>query len=546
MKTLLHIFLTTIIALSCACCHFNSSVDGVLSEAEMLMAEHPDSSLALLEAVNPSELRSESSRALYGLLLTQAHFKNYAPPQDDSLITVVADYYEGAGRDDSPHRMLANYYYGRTRLNEKDYAKSLFAFFNAYELATADADPFWAAMAAERISEIYRETYNYKEMQKFAEIELQNFRKFGNPLYVHDGLLDMAMAYHCNEKYDSAITIYKQLIDTVSKYGDTQLSEVAMRNIALSFFSKEQFDSAEVYYRHLCKSSKAKATDSLYLGMTLLRIGEVDKANDILRKIRSIGQFISTDLKFEVFLAMDSIEQALNASRALLYEMDSIIGLNINQNLSGTLYEYHEYRLKTEMQHRRMTKMIAWLIGLCAIILMSGLIYASYRYIHSQRKIIDRNVKIAENLQDMLMDKDRKSNETIVSMMGDRFEILNHLCRLMYETPNKTQARRKISNEIEALIEQFSSDKRKINELEQYVNNHYDGIMMDFRRSFPDLMESEYLLFLYSIYGFSSSAIALFLGLENVSGVYDRRKRLKKKIKAISGGKQQIFIQVLS
>nr|WP_302129300.1 hypothetical protein [uncultured Duncaniella sp.] len=49
MKTLLHILLTTIIALSCACCHFNSRVDGVLSEAEMLMAEHPDSSLALLE-----------------------------------------------------------------------------------------------------------------------------------------------------------------------------------------------------------------------------------------------------------------------------------------------------------------------------------------------------------------------------------------------------------------------------------------------------------------------------------------------------------------
>ena len=546
MKTLLHIFLTTIVALSCACCHFNSSVDGVLSEAEMLMAEHPDSSLAILEAVNPSELRSESSRALYGLLLTQAQFKNYAPPQDDSLITVVADYYEGIGRDDSRHRMLANYYYGRTRLNEKGYAKSLFAFFNAYELATAEADPFWAAMAAERICEIYRETYNYKEMLKFAEIELQSFRKFGNPLYIHDGLLDMAMAYHCNEKYDSAITIYKQLVDTASKYRDTQLSEVAHRNMALSFLGNAMYDSAVMHYWRLCESSKAKTSDSVYLGMTLLRMGEVDKANDILRKIRSIGQFISTDLKFEVFLAMDSTEQALNASRALLNEMDSIIGLNINQNLSGTLYEYHEYRLKSEIERKHLANIVAWLIGCGAFILIFGVCYFAYRYIVKQRKIVNRNVEIAENLKEILVDKEKETDKIILSMLGERFDVLDNLCKLMYETPNKTQAKRKISQEVESMIRQCSQDQKRIKELEQYADTHYGNIVSDFRRDLPTLIPNDYLLFMYSLYGFSSSAIALFLELDNVSGVYDRRKRLKNKIKTIGGKNKDRYLAVLA
>ncbi len=69
--------------------------------------------------------------------------------------------------------------------------------------------------------------------------------------------------------------------------------------------------------------------------------------------------------------------------------------------------------------------------------------------------------------------------------------------------------------------------------------------MSKFNADFPNLMENDYLLFLYSIYGFSTSAIALFLGLDNVTGVYDRRKRLKNKIKASDSGNRQIYLAIL-
>jgi len=510
----------------------------------MLMAEHPDSSLALLEAVNPSELRSESSRALYGLLLTQAQFKNYAPPQDDSLITVVADYYEGAGRDDSPHRMLANYYYGRTRLNEKDYAKSLFAFFNAYELATAEADPFWAAMAAERICEIYRETYNYKEMQKFAEIELQNFRKFGNPLYIHDGLLDMAMAYHCNEKYDSAIQLCRELADTAHKYKDCTLGDDAAHLMALSFFGKAQYDSASIHYETLLKSTTALASDSAYLGLCLFNLGNPQRAAEFIPELSSVNN-VDSWLRYKIFLFLNDRDNALSMLQTLMADGDTMLKDQIKYNLSGSLIDYHNYKANIENERNRFTKVILLLIITISILFLIIVIIFSYLYIKKQRFLIERNVSLANNLSEMLTVQTDYKNSAVLELLSQRFKVLDSFCQTMYEGGSTPQAKRKVSKEVDKLIKQFSDDKDKIKELEDYADKHYDGVMTKFHSDFPNLIKNDYLLFLYSLYGFSSSAIALFLDLDNVSGVYDRRKRLKNKIKEFKGENKKIFYDVL-
>ncbi|MDE6061552.1 MAG: hypothetical protein K2G00_02180, partial [Duncaniella sp.] len=79
--------------LVCVCCA-DSATGRIFRDAESLMAERPDSSLMLLRSVDTVALRSDADRALYGLLLTQAQFKNYMPPADDLLIDASRLYYE--------------------------------------------------------------------------------------------------------------------------------------------------------------------------------------------------------------------------------------------------------------------------------------------------------------------------------------------------------------------------------------------------------------------------------------------------------------------
>lgn len=530
--------------LVCVCCA-DSATGRIFRDAESLMAERPDSSLMLLRSVDTAALRSDADRALYGLLLTQAQFKNYMPPADDSLIDASRLYYEGRD-DDARHRMLAEYYYGRMRVNDSDYTKGLFSFLNSYDLAVAADDKFWAGMNAGQICEIYRMTYNYDEMQKFAEIEYDNFLSFGKPVYIHDALFDLAMSHHCNEDYDTAIALCRQLADTAKKYEDELFGGDVARQIALSYYAMGQHDSAAYYYKQLTMSPAGLTSDSAYLGVVLLKQGKLSEAKLFMPNSYSENEMISSHLRYDLYLAMDSVKEALATSQEIVENINGILKETIDRNLAGAFFDYNKYKIANERIKRKQTQIVLFFVCCLAVVIITGMVYEGNRYIRRQRLLIDRNVEVAENLRDMMMVNDKRSNALILSMMGDRFEILDKLCQLLYSAPNSAQAKKKISHEIELLIDQYSKDEKKIAELESYADTHYDNIMTSFREDFPNLINNDYLLFLYSIYGFSSPAIALFLGLENVSGVYDRRKRLKNKIKVFEGENKTKYLQILS
>ncbi|MCM1076159.1 MAG: hypothetical protein NC411_02210 [Bacteroides sp.] len=542
MKYLPYILL---ILLICACNPAAKRNEAILIEAERLMNEHPDSSLSLLLSVDTAALgRNETRRALYGLLLTQAQFKNSIIPTDDSLINAAKRFYEWS--DDKRHSMLANYYYARMRLNANDYSKSLFSFFNSYEQALSLDDKFWIAMNAERICEIYRYTYNYKEMMRFAKIEYQNFKEHGNPLYIHDGLLDVAMGYHYNEKYDSALSIYSQLIDSAHKHNDNELLIYVLRKKGISHLMNSQYDSALYYNRLVANAGYAGAIDSAFLGLTLHRMDSIDRAKEIMNQISAKNFIGNWELRHDVYLSLDSLKEALEASDSLIFVLNNVIGDNINQNLIGSLSDFHHYSVEIEKEKYRYARLVTWFIVFAAVVIIIFFGLISVYRIHRQREQIEKNVSLAMNLKEMMEANDTKINTVILSMLGDRFKILDELCKLVYESPNQTHARRKISQEIESMINQYSKDEKKLNELEAYADKHYHGLMSSFRNDFPNLIPNDYLLFLYSIYGFSNPSIALFLGLDNVSKVYDRRKRLKNKIRSFDGENGSIYLKILS
>ena len=516
--------------------------DPTLYEAEAVMTEHPDSALTLLRSLDTDEIRGKSSRALYALLFTQAQFKNYIDVDNDSLISEAVNYYEDG--PDTRRSMLASYYYGRVRLNKKDYANAIFAFYNAYELADAAGDSFWRGMIAERICEIYEKTFNYTEMIKFAKIEYTNFKEHGNPLYIHDGMLDLASAYHYDLKYDSAIIVCRQLLDSALMRGDRELEEDARRNMALSYFGWGKYDSAAVIYKYICETDYTLPSDSAYLGLIYLRNNMVSKAKSIIPQSTCTNN-VGTWMKYNILLSLGNRDSALTVLQDIMTEHEKRDRELIRYNLSGALMDYHAYKLALEHERSRFSKAMLWLAVFVTVMIIIVGAYFSYRHIRRQRLQIEKNIMLADNLREMLETKDENHNRMILDLLGDRFAMLDDFCRVMYEKGNSVQAKKNVSKVVESLIGQFSQDKNKISELATYVDAHYENIMSKFNADFPNLMENDYLLFLYSIYGFSTSAIALFLGLDNVTGVYDRRKRLKNKIKASDSGNRQIYLAIL-
>jgi hypothetical protein len=66
--------------------------------------------------------------------------------------------------------------------------------------------------------------------------------------------------------------------------------------------------------------------------------------------------------------------------------------------------------------------------------------------------------------------------------------------------------------------------------LEQSLNSRYDGIMAKLRDTFPTWKEEDYLLYMFTASGFSSTTISTLLEKDKPY-VYNKLYRLKERIR---------------
>jgi hypothetical protein len=156
-----------------------------------------------------------------------------------------------------------------------------------------------------------------------------------------------------------------------------------------------------------------------------------------------------------------------------------------------------------------------------------------------------KNITIAQNLREIMQPKASETQYIINNLLASRFDVIDGLCKTIYESRGTGLDKKKISAEIEKLIKQFSSDSQKIAELETFANEHYSNIITSFKTDLPNLKEADYLLFLYTTLGFSITAIALFLNEEKVDAVYNRKARLKNKIRNLGTSKYELYAKYL-
>lgn len=101
-------FCSGLVFLCHSCRREIASVYPALLSADSMMWSNPDSALLVLEQIPDSrELRGEE-RALYALLLTQARYKSCVLLENDSLIQIAVDYYDGGRKQE---RLAQAYFY---------------------------------------------------------------------------------------------------------------------------------------------------------------------------------------------------------------------------------------------------------------------------------------------------------------------------------------------------------------------------------------------------------------------------------------------------
>ena len=184
------------------------------------------------------------------------------------------------------------------------------------------------------------------------------------------------------------------------------------------------------------------------------------------------------------------------------------------------------YRFKEQQRGR--TANLALLI---AAILATLVLYFWARKAQTEKLLIlqreenDRLLSAAEELRSRLGSVQKADKK------ADYLATLDRLCEQYYVYEGTSSLQPKILKEVRSLVEGLRADEKVQKSLEQSLNDSHDRVMKRLRTAFPKWKEEDYLLYMFTVAGFSSTTISTLLEKDKPF-VYNRVYRLKERIKA--------------
>ncbi|MDE6339426.1 MAG: hypothetical protein K2K97_06535, partial [Muribaculaceae bacterium] len=175
MRKLLYIIsVALILGLAAGCDRKGAQLDRTFERADALMTDHPDSALAIMQAVDTAGL-SRGRLARYALLLTKALNKSYKEPMNDTLIKIAVDYYCGRGND---REMESLYFYGIVLANKDSFKVALPYVSIAYDMAKDRQDWLYMGLSGRLLSGLYKFLYDFKDQKKYAVLSKEAFLRY--------------------------------------------------------------------------------------------------------------------------------------------------------------------------------------------------------------------------------------------------------------------------------------------------------------------------------------------------------------------------------
>lgn len=545
MKFALTIF-TFLILLTTGCTR--CPVDDTLERAEALMMSAPDSALSLLETIDSAELRGDRRKALHALLLSQAMDKNHIDTDNDSLINIAVNFY--ATDDDLLHRMLSYYYLGRVKNNAGEDQEVLLSYMKALELATEAGDNYWIGLISRRISNTFNKSYNCAEQLYYAEKAFEHMKLTGQHSHTCATMIIFIEALYDKGELDKGIRYAYRLLDSVRINHVSRHERAANALVGKGHLLKYEDRKAIPFLEKACIADfDATYVDSVYLSVAYTSVGKTDLARSMLNRLDADSCLEYSWLKYEIFKRTGKTREALDAlilTDSLLHKKFSAILADNQSRLISELYNA-ERREAIDKADTNRTRMIIILLASCAA--LSFAVTIGVRLYRKQRREIENNVAIAEELRQILSLKENqnaKTKKAIEDMMSSRYETIDHLCSLCYEKKDDSSLKMRISEEVVSTIDNLTSQEGKLPELERNADKFHNGLMSHLRSEMPGLRKSDYLLMLFSTLGFSTPAIALLLKEDKIEAVYNRKSRLKIKIKRLNPPHATEFLNALS
>ena len=551
------------------------ATDAALASAEELMEERPDSALAVLCAIDSTAIDNAGRRALHGLLMAEARYKNFIDETDDSIIAASAAYFGRKG--DDRRLMRARFIQAKIQFNNSDYTHSIVSALKAEKLARQDSDNLYLARIYEHMGLTYLRNHNVDAQLPYVYKAYECYSHAGEQRSALFSLIDRGNALNNLEQYNNSLA----LLDSVARIieeKDTLLSIYLGQVKIDALLQSGRKDDAISELQKLGSINGRDFSDDYSVPYKVfISNGDMSHAKIYLDSIMA-SYSLTNDSGYKLVAQLDYYTASGDAATALQFAksyIDYLYKENLKQLNKSVLQAQSDYyeALGNEASLRadRFWNWLVVSIFCMFFVIMAGLLYHRYKI---KIKRIELRTKIWE-ISELLAKMQEKDNElrsvnyktysankaidklrleieekenalfrlgnSINELYKSQFKTLNELCREYYSKNEASERVRKtLYKDFESIILELRGAS-KFQKLEESLNMYCDNIAEKLKTTVKGLKYSDYKMLILIFAGLSVNAICVICDIER-GNYYIKRQRLRDRIQQSDSVYCELFL----
>ena len=536
MKCLPYILVFILVYVVSSCSNSRTKFERDIDNAERVMQSNADSALAILETIDPSELKVDSLRAKYHYLMAYGHFLDNRSMIGDSLISFAHGYYHGKDivRDIRSGMVFAWYKFwvGDT--------PGALATLDSLAVLPNVPDSIMVQTLRTRVL-LGASEYQGHELVPLAKrlesLETDTNRKI-------EAKYMLLAGYEYAEKTDSALLLLDELLAYAgkNKLGEMHFQLEMERAQLLTEQGRNEESNALIDEIFRKAGHDNGAADLLHFqyAINALNCGDTYRASRHLAIADSLALKLRGEDNNYYRSYSNLIHAILDFKRTGGIKLTHISGLNNRQNerynrVKASQWEseraaLHQQNralaLKEESQHKTVVILV---ISILALLICTVAIFIIIR----RRQLERENEERIEALQKMVdeyknapSDKESEINNasTLRSIMLKQLGII----KMVAETP--TEQNREMLRRISSIEGETNGELVDWENVYKIIDNLYSGFYGTLHSSYGNILSAkEEQIIVLMVAGFSTKEISVITG-QTTSTIYVRKTSIRKKL----------------
>ena len=529
-------------------CNLQPEAPELLEQAQLLMEDHPDSALLLIDSIfYPEKSLSKHDYMYYQVAKVQAKYKTYRPVKDDTLIFEARRYFAKHNKD-LEKTTLAHFYSGAVYRDKSDYDKAMQAYKDAATTAQKTNDPDLKGMVQYNIGDLLLQ-------DNLIEEALDAYKK-AEQLYGQSSINVEEKQIKCLSavgrmflmlsKPDSTFLYLRKGLELAEEIGNIELQSHLMQNLSIAYKEAKEYDKAEVFMRQSFNLNNDSAEEvryylnfvKLYLSMgendsvTVYKnklLHSIDKLDDIYFKASAYNFLANWERENQNY------EEAINYQDKRVQLLLDIMEKDREQSVYEVQKKYDYAKFQNRHNQTLLSRQKIIIVSLLLLLLFSFVVVLLYRKtVRQKNKLLQMEQawqvlnETAKDIQEQKANAFESANTQREALLW-KFDVLQKSS--IFESTMKSSPKLTGEKAIQKFNEiVYGADSDSPWELIlQTFDELNPGLSAAINKDYPEFSETEFKICLLSYARLKAREIALILNI-SVHTVNMGRSNIRKKM----------------